>query len=87
MMGDFPFSDRCWHETDGTHLDVRGMQPPEPMVAILALLEMTGQEGPVVVHHFRDPIYLYPELADRGWTCTIIDGDEGEVRLLLRQTE
>ncbi len=76
-----------WHDTDGTHIDVRGLPPPEPMVAILALLAKPDTHDRVIVHHDREPIFLYPELAERGWSHEIIARQAGEVRLLLtRQT-
>ncbi len=67
------------------HIDVRGLPPPEPLVAILRLVESTAGATPVVVHHDRDPLMLYPELAEIGWTAKRIDGAPGEVRLLLRR--
>lgn len=77
-----------WQERDGLHVDVRGLEPPEPMVAILGHLERPGQAGPVTVHHDRNPIYLFPELAERGWTCQKIPSvlcDPGEIRLILKR--
>jgi hypothetical protein len=72
-----------WHDGAVAHIDVRGLEPPQPMVAILALLEDPATEDEVIVHHDRDPIYLYPELAERGWAYARIPGDDGEVRLRL----
>jgi hypothetical protein len=72
-----------WQESDGWHIDVRGLVSPEPMVAILGRIESPDHEGPISVHHDREPIFLYPELAERGWQHSIIPGDAGEVRLLL----
>ncbi len=72
-----------WHEDNGLHIDVRGLPPPEPMVAILGQLDKADQNGPVTVHHNREPVYLYPELAERGWIYTIVPGETNEVRLLL----
>ena len=40
---------------------------------------------PVVVHHDRDPVLLYPELAELGWGAERMPGPAGEVRLLLRR--
>ena len=80
-MTDLP--GKYWQEQDGLHIDVRGLDPPEPMVVILGHLDSPGQLGPVTVHHDREPIYLYPELDVRGWVLEIIAGDPGEVRLLL----
>jgi hypothetical protein len=71
-----------WTDSDGEHVDVRGLVPPAPMVAILALIE-GGAAGPIIAHLDRDPVFLYPELADRGWTATPRAGDPGEVRLRL----
>jgi hypothetical protein len=81
MSTDFPGTH--WVEQDGLHIDVRGLGPPDPMVAILGHLETPGQSGPVTVHHDRNPIYLFPELAERGWTSRQIPGEDGEIRLLL----
>ena len=72
-----------WHEPDGLHVDVRGLGPPDPMVAILGHIETTDQNGPITVHHDRQPIYLFPELTERGWSYRQIPGDPGEIRLLL----
>ena len=71
------------HAADGTHIDVRGLSPPEPMVAILTLLESSDVDDRVIVHHDREPVFLYPELVERGWNYEIIAGEPGEVRLLL----
>jgi len=57
-----------WQQTDGMHLDLRGMYPPEPMIEILREIDC-GAAGPIIVHMDRDPILLYPELEDRGWSA------------------
>ena len=85
MNNDLP--GKHWFEGDELHIEVRGLRPPEPMVAILGQLDMRGQTGPVIVHHDREPIYLYPELVERHWTYEIVPADEGEVRLLLTLTK
>ena len=74
---------RKWLDSDGTHLDVRGLQAPQPMVAILRLLQTVGEGEVVVAHLDRDPQFLYPELAERGWQAEAVPGDAGEVRLRL----
>jgi len=76
-----------WHAADGVHIDVRGLSSPEPMVAILTLLENPDTGDLVIVHHDREPVFLYPELAERGWNYELVSGKPGEIRLLLtRQT-
>jgi hypothetical protein len=76
---------RRWTEADGLHIDVRGLPAPEPLVAILSLVESVADHTPVIVHHERDPAMLYPELAELGWTARPIDGEPGEVRLKLER--
>lgn len=76
---------RSWVEADGVHIDVRGLPPPEPLVAILALIESIRDATAVIVHHERDPQMLYPELAEIGWKAERIDGAPGEVRLKLER--
>jgi uncharacterized protein (DUF2249 family) len=76
---------RVWREAEDWHIDVRGLEPPAPMRAIISLIETPAVSGPVIVHHEREPIYLYPELAERGWRWAQIAGEPGEVRLRLEQ--
>lgn len=75
-----------WQAEDGGHIDVRGLPPPQPMLQILALLQ-TVEAGAVIVHHDREPIYLYPELAERGWKHEILPAEGDEVRLRLWRDE
>lgn len=75
---------RIWRSGDVVHIDVRGLQAPRPLVAILALIDGGAHDARIVVHHNRDPLYLYPELEDRGWQYQRLPGPEGEVRLDLR---
>ena len=81
-------SSHCGSCGGGTHLDVRGLDPPQPMLRILGLID-SGQAGDVLIVHLdREPIFLYPELDDRGWSYEIVsashhDDDGGGVRLQL----
>lgn len=74
---------RTWTAADGAHIDVRGLAPPQPLVQILRLVEAAGTDGPVTVHHDRDPKLLHIELAQIGWCAERIEGDPGEIRLRL----
>ncbi|MCW8836172.1 MAG: DUF2249 domain-containing protein [Rhodospirillales bacterium] len=76
-------SAKVWFEGKTQHIDVRGLEAPEPMVAILCAVDDPSCGDEMIVHHFRDPIYLRPELYERGWSYEIIPGDEDEVRLHL----
>ncbi len=76
-----------WIEGGRVHIDVRGLEPPGPLVAILELIERpeTGDApGKTVdVRLHRDPVFLYPELTERGWSWERLPASEGEVRLRL----
>ena len=78
---------RRWHDADGEHIDVRGLPPPQPLVAILRLVREQGEVGgaAVIVHHDRDPQLLYAELAEIGWLADRIEAEPGEVRLRLER--
>lgn len=76
---------RIYHAADGLHLDARGMAPPGPMVAILSLIERGEAGDAFVVHLDRDPVFLYPELAERGFEVRQVDGEPGEVRLAIER--
>lgn len=77
---------RQWREQDGWHIDVRGAPPPQPMVEILRLVSTLPGDTLVTVHHDRDPVMLYPELAQIGWQAEQVDAPPGEVRLQLRRS-
>ncbi|CAG0945980.1 hypothetical protein GPROT2_03501 [Gammaproteobacteria bacterium] len=75
---------RQWQEGEALHIDVRGLPPPQPLVAILRLVQSLGDATPVIAHLERDPVMLYPELAQLGWQADPLAAEPGEVRLLLR---
>ncbi|CAA7624044.1 conserved hypothetical protein [Candidatus Terasakiella magnetica] len=74
-----------WREEDGLHIDVRKLPPPNPLVAILRVIEgITGNET-VIVHHEREPQMLAPELAERGWRIARLSKEVVNVRLWLER--
>jgi len=82
-----PADARVWNDSDATtHIDVRGLPPPQPLIRILQLVQRLPGDAVVIVHHDRDPVLLYPELEQIGWWADAIDGDPGEVRLRLMRT-
>lgn len=73
-----------WRDGQGEHIDVRGLAPPQPLVAILRLIRELGDTGlAVIVHHDRDPLLLYPELAEMGWAAQRLPSAAGTVVLRL----
>lgn len=62
---------RVEHTPEGARLDVRGLEPPEPMRRILVAVSDPANLPLRVLHH-REPVLLYPRLTERGlrWTVT-----------------
>ena len=84
-MGLIPYpGTQEWLEAGVVHLDVRGLSPPHPLVAILRRVHELAPGEELVVHHDRDPVLLYPELASLGWQAVAEAAPPGEVRLRLR---
>ena len=67
------------------HLDNRGLEPPQPMVRTLELLdqEETCQNGTmgVEIWNERVPALLLPELSERSFQFQVTDEEEGTVRV------
>ena len=80
-MDDIP--GKIWQEEDIWHVDVRQLPPPEPMYAVMRMIGHKDISPPLIVHLDRDPVFLYPELAEHGWRAEKIPGESGEVRLKL----
>jgi uncharacterized protein (DUF2249 family) len=65
-------------------IDVRGLEPPQPMVRVLETLDQLGSDDVLEVHHDRRPIFLYPQLEARGFTHETDEPQPGLVRIRIR---
>lgn len=65
------------------HLDNRELDPPEPMVRILAATEAMKEGEVVSALLCREPIFLLPELAKRGHAWRGEFGPDGRTYKLL----
>ncbi len=75
-----------WRDTaEGPELDLRGLEPPAPMVGILGRIEADPHRPAFTVRLDRDPVHLFPELAERGWGWQYLTTGPGEVRLRLER--
>ena len=54
-------------------LDVRGLEPPEPLMRTLAALESLPADMVLVQVNSRVPQLLFPMLAERGFACEVDD--------------
>jgi len=72
-------------EGDMAVLDVRGLEPPEPMVKILERLDTLAPGQRLVVLHERRPMLLYPQLDERGFLHGTEELGPGLVRIVIRR--
>ena len=63
-------------------VDVRGMEQPEPLLRALAALDGLASGECLHLLSHRDPILLYPLLAQQGFLCESLDR-AGTVHVLI----
>ncbi len=65
------------HKRNTVKLDVRGLEPPQPLLKIFSTLEELNDDTALHIIHERKPIHLYPRLKDAGYKfLTEETGDE-----------
>lgn len=65
------------------NIDVRQLEMPGPMMAILDALEKLSSDTALFVYHKRIPVFLLPELRERGFDFRIKEIANNEVHLLI----
>jgi uncharacterized protein (DUF2249 family) len=69
-----------------THwLDVRGLEPPQPMLRTLAALETLPAGHELVQINVRVPQFLLPVLAERGYVFTVNESSADRVLVRIRR--
>jgi uncharacterized protein (DUF2249 family) len=66
-------------------LDVRDLEPPQPMVRVLEAAERLGPGDELEVRHDRRPVFLYPQLDERGFAHETDEPEPGVVRIRVRR--
>lgn len=66
-------------------LDVRGLEPPEPMMRTLETLETLPPRATLVQINSRVPQFLLPLLDARGYTAEVREETPGVVRVFIRR--
>jgi uncharacterized protein (DUF2249 family) len=66
-------------------LDVRGLEPPLPMVRVLERLDTLAPGDTLTVLHGRRPLFLYPQLDERGFHHETDEPEPGLVRIVIRR--
>lgn len=66
-------------------LDNRGLSPPEPMLRILDALERLPANETLTAQMDRRPVFLFPELEERGYTYELEQQPEGWFLLTIQK--
>jgi len=64
-------------------VDVRQLEMPQPMLTIMAALDKLSTDKALYVYHKRIPVFLLPELVEKGFEYRIKEIADGEVHLLI----
>ncbi len=68
-------------------IDVRGLEPPEPMVRTISALDSLPRGATLVQINERIPQFLLPKLQDLGFEYEAHRADDGTVRLHIRHRQ
>jgi uncharacterized protein (DUF2249 family) len=68
-------------------LDVRDLEPPEPMVRTLQALEDLPRDGTLIQLNVRVPQFLLPQLDERGFSYEVHEEAPERVRLVIRHRD
>ena len=62
-----------WRTADAIHIDLRGLPPPEPVATVLQTIESGDVDTALVGHFDQEPILLYADLEERGWSHEVME--------------
>lgn len=79
MAEDAPHERHEW----GIFVDNRGLEPPQPMVRILSLIETLGPGERLEAHNDREPIMLLPRLPELGFDFATAMQPDGSCRVTI----
>jgi uncharacterized protein (DUF2249 family) len=72
--------------TETRELDVRGLEPPQPMVRILELLATLPEGVGLLARTDRRPVHLLPQLEFRGFSGTSEEQPDGSFITHIRRS-
>lgn len=74
-----------WKELRPVELDNRGLEPPEPMMRILAALKRMADDECIVAHNDREPVFLFPKLQALGFEYHVEIQPDESARIAIRK--
>lgn len=76
---------RVWFYSDVQVLDVRDMDPPEPLAHTLAAIQSLPENGTLVQVNVRVPQFLLPRLTEQGFVYEIREIAPDRVHVFIRR--
>ena len=70
---------------DDTLLDNRGLEPPMPMVRTLERYEALAPGRTLQIHNDRVPVYLLPQLEERGAKYRVQEQPDGSAIVIIEK--
>jgi uncharacterized protein (DUF2249 family) len=64
-------------------IDVRSLEMPKPMLLIMEKVDQLGSNEALFVNHKKVPVYLLPQLKEKGFEYAIKQIGEGDIHLLI----
>lgn len=68
-------------------IDVRDLEPPEPMVKILEKLRQMDEKAILLVHHHREPMMLYEKLDELGYQAITTKINDGYYKVVISKKD
>ncbi len=72
-------------QTNVLEVDVRGLEPPEPLVRILETVSTLPEGTTLIARTNRRPMFLYPQLEERGFTSQTEEQSDGSFIIQIRR--
>jgi len=69
------------------HIDVRSLEPPEPMARVLSLISTLQEDTTVRSKHDRKPVFLLDKLDQLGYSFSIDEKSDEEIELTIHITK
>jgi tRNA 2-thiouridine synthesizing protein A len=66
-------------------LDNRGLEPPQPMMRTLAVLEQLERGQTLVILNDRRPMFLFEQLDEMGYLYLTEQQDDGSYKVTISQ--
>lgn len=79
------FTPRGPRRSDPVLMDLRALEPPEPMQRVLEQLETLPEDGAIVALTRFRPVHLLEILGERGWLADTAEQPDGSHETIIRR--